>query len=80
MTPLLAHVRQNAGHDETYSLEWEAANSGGKLSGCAKRGCCRVLTDYQSFGVGCPTRLVYCLEHIPLRYRVKVWWQERRRP
>ncbi|MDQ3274638.1 MAG: hypothetical protein M3Q39_06295 [Actinomycetota bacterium] len=56
----------------------KAEKERGELSGCAKRGCCEVLTPWQSFGVGCPTRKVYCLRHIPLYYRLKVARQERR--
>jgi hypothetical protein len=47
------------------------------LYGCAKRGCDRINPDYLSFG----TRegLGYCLNHIPLRSRLRLWWQERSR-
>lgn len=44
---------------------------------CAK--CGEVQPDWWQFGVGCPTRKVYCLHHIPLRYRLRVRWQEWRR-
>lgn len=38
---------------------------------------CGIVTkDWWSFGVGCPTRKVYCLDHVPLYYRLKVRWRE----
>jgi hypothetical protein len=48
-----------------------------KIYGCAKRGCDRLTLDYESFG----TRggKSYCLAHIPLRARIRLWWQEKRR-
>lgn len=46
-----------------------------RLYGCAKRGCDKVNPPYLSFRGGDKG---YCLDHIPLRYRIKVWWQERR--
>lgn len=47
-----------------------------RLYGCAKRGCDTVNLDYEAFG----TRedKSYCLGHIPLRSRLRLWWQERR--
>lgn len=47
-------------------------------SGMLCRRCGVANPPYLSFGVGMPTRKVYCLHHIPPRYRIKVWWQERR--
>lgn len=46
-----------------------------RLYGCAKRGCDRINLDYESFG----TRegKGYCLNHIPLRSRLRLWRQER---
>jgi hypothetical protein len=46
-----------------------------RLYGCAKRGCDRINLDYETFG----TRegKGYCLSHIPLRSRLRLWWQER---
>jgi hypothetical protein len=46
------------------------------LYGCAKRGCDRVNIDYEAFG----TRdgKTYCLHHIPLRSKFRLWRQERR--
>lgn len=44
-----------------------------RLYGCAKRGCDRVSLDYESFGCGDKS---YCRNHIPLRARLRVWWQE----
>lgn len=44
-----------------------------RLYGCAKRGCDKVNLSYESFRGGDKG---YCLDHIPLRYRIKVWWQE----
>jgi hypothetical protein len=45
-----------------------------RLYGCAKRGCDAVNPAYLSFGAG---NKGYCLGHIPLRSRLRVWWQER---
>jgi hypothetical protein len=44
--------------------------------GCAKRGCCAVNPPWEQFG----TRdgKTWCLGHIPLRARLRVWWQEQR--
>ncbi len=45
---------------------------------CAK--CGTTNPDYLAFETGWPNRIRYwCLHHIPLRARIKVWWQERRR-
>jgi hypothetical protein len=50
-----------------------------KLSGCAKRGCDHINPDYLAFGVGFGAdEKTYCLNHIPLRARFRLWWQERR--
>lgn len=49
-----------------------------RSSGACAR-CGEIKPTWDSFGVGCPTRKVYCLNHIPLRYRLKVRWQEWRR-
>ena len=50
----------------------------GVLYGCFRRGCHKFNPDYLSFkaknGKG------YCLDHIPLRSRIRLWWQERRSP
>lgn len=46
-----------------------------RLYGCARRGCDRISTDYESFGAGGKG---YCLACIPRRYRLKLWWRERR--
>jgi hypothetical protein len=51
---------------------------GDELSGCAKRGCCEVLTPWNSFGT--KNGKVWCLHgHIPRLARLRVWWQERTR-
>jgi hypothetical protein len=47
-----------------------------RVYGCAKRGCDRVNPDYQSFGSRGGKG--YCLDHVPLRARVRLWWQARR--
>jgi hypothetical protein len=44
--------------------------------GCARRGCDAINLAYESFG-GHDGRS-YCLDHVPLRSRLRVWWQERR--
>lgn len=44
-----------------------------KLFGCAKRGCDQVNPDWRAFGSSGKT---YCLDHIPLRSRARLWWQE----
>lgn len=44
--------------------------------GCARRGCCSVNAPWETFTSRGKT---YCLGHIPLRARLRVWWQERRR-
>lgn len=46
-----------------------------RLYGCARRGCDAISLDFESFGAGGKG---YCLHHIPLCYRLKVWWQERK--
>lgn len=46
-----------------------------RLYGCAKRGCDAVNPDYMSFGAG---DVGYCLHHIPVRLRLRLWWQERK--
>jgi hypothetical protein len=47
-----------------------------KSTGCARSGCCMVNAPWQTF----TTRdgKTWCLGHMPLRARVRVWWQERR--
>lgn len=47
-----------------------------KLYGCAKRGCDRINTDYESFGAF--NGKSYCRNHIPLYSRFILWLQERR--
>lgn len=45
-----------------------------RLYGCAKHGCDRISPDYASFkarGKG------YCLDHLPLRTKIWLWWKER---
>ncbi len=44
---------------------------------CAR--CGRMNPDYLSFGVGCPTRRTYCLNHIPLWTRLRMRMREWRR-
>ncbi len=45
---------------------------------CAK--CGTVNPDYLTFETGWPDNIKHwCLTHIPLRARIKVWWQERSR-
>lgn len=44
--------------------------------GCARRRCDAINLAYESFG-GSDGRS-YCLDHVPLRSRFRVWWQERR--
>jgi hypothetical protein len=47
-----------------------------KLFGCAKWGCDRINTDYEAFGG--PGDKSYCRDrHIPIRSKIKLWWQER---
>lgn len=50
------------------------------LYGCAKRGCDKINLDYESFGAqdlfGSGEKS-YCRNHIPLRSRIQLWWQER---
>lgn len=48
-----------------------------KSAGCARRGCCAVNPPWETF----TTRngKTWCLAHVPLTARVRVWWQERRR-
>ncbi len=41
--------------------------------GCAKRGCCAVNSPWLTFSSGTST---YCLGHIPLVARARIWWQE----
>lgn len=41
-----------------------------RLYGCAKRGCDQVNPDYLSFGA--KNGKGYCLDHIPLRIRLKM--------
>lgn len=45
-----------------------------KLFGCARKGCDRISLDFESFkardGKG------YCLNHIPWRSRLRLWWQQ----
>lgn len=43
---------------------------------CARRGCYALSSASFTFSAGGKD---YCLSHIPRRYRLKVWWQERRR-
>jgi hypothetical protein len=46
-----------------------------RLYGCAKRGCDRITTDYESFGADDKS---YCRDTcIPRRYRLKLWSQKR---
>lgn len=42
-----------------------------KTFACAR--CGRVNHDWESFGVGFPTRKTYCLNHIPWWIRLKMW-------
>jgi hypothetical protein len=67
------------GHDGQHrnlerSFWWTKA----PLYGCAKRGCDAMNPDYLAFG----TRdgKSWCLGHIPLRARIRLWWQERTQP
>lgn len=46
----------------------------GQYYGCARRGCDRVSPAWASFGA--KTGKSYCLDHIPLRTRIQLWWQE----
>lgn len=46
-----------------------------RLYGCAKRGCDTISLDYESFGT--QGGKSYCLCHIPLRSKLRLWWQER---
>lgn len=48
-----------------------------RLYGCARHGCDTVNPDYLAFG-GCGKS--WCLNHKPLRSRLRLWWQERRNP
>lgn len=44
--------------------------------GCARRGCDGINLAYESFGAS--DGRSYCLDHAPLRSRLRIWWQERR--
>jgi hypothetical protein len=47
-----------------------------RLYGCAKRGCDRINLDFESFGT--KEGKGYCLDHVPLRSRFRLWRQERK--
>jgi hypothetical protein len=38
--------------------------------------CGKVNTDYETFGVGDPTRATYCLNHIPRWVRLRMWLRD----
>jgi len=46
---------------------------GFKIFACAKRGCDRINPDWYAFGTA--DGKTYCLHHIPLRSRIKLWWK-----
>lgn len=48
----------------------------GSAYGCARAGCDNVNPDWAAFGAR--DGRSYCLTHVPLRSRLRLWWQERR--
>jgi hypothetical protein len=67
--PTIMHTNQYTHTSPSGKRVW-------KLFGCAKRGCDSVNPDYLSFGS--VNGKGYCLDHIPLRSRIRLYFQERR--
>ena len=47
------------------------------IYGCAKRGCDKTHFNFDVFAVGFPVKNTYCLDHIPLLVRIKMYFKER---
>jgi hypothetical protein len=57
-------------------LTYEANGRMWTVYGCGRRGCDAINLDYESFAAR--DGRSYCLDHAPLRSRLRLWWQERR--